>query len=383
MEQRLHHLHAPSSASQWVECSAAPALQDQYPDTDDDSAREGEAAHWVGMWCLTTLNLDPLEMVGQKAPNGETITLEIAQHVAVYVQHVSDVCRKFGLFSGLRVERRVLIPDILPDAFGTPDACAFDQANMILHIWDFKYGYGLYEAYENWQCVMYACGLLRELHDHASGQFKNPALIVVKIHIVQPRPFHTEGPVRTWTVRALNLIPYFDRLRDAANVKEKTTSTGNHCRYCSARHVCPALAESAMLCVDQIAGATPQATGNDALSVEITILRAAMQRVQWRLDARETEALLRIKAGQYVPGFMIEAGKGRRAWSATPTEIIGLGDTCGIDLRKPQDVVTPAQAIDKHLDESIVHAMSEKKTTFKLVDDRNLAKRIFGNDATK
>lgn len=380
MEQRLHHLHAPSSAFQWVECSAAPALQEQYPDTDDESAREGEAAHWVAARCLMTLNLDPLEMVGHVAPNGEIITLEIAQHTAVYTQHVSNICSTFGLFNGLRVEQRVSMPDILPDAFGTPDACVFDSKNGIVHVWDLKYGYGLYEAFENWQCIMYASGLLRELHDHPSQRFIDDTLLTVKIHIAQPRPYHVEGPVRTWTVKASSLRQYFNRLYSAANERTITTKTGTHCRYCSARHVCPALAESAMLCVDQINAGTPQVTTNDALSTEITILRAAMQRVEWRLAAREAEAMARIKSGEFIPGYTIESGKGRRAWTVQPKEIITLGDMCGIDLRKPVDVVTPAQALDKHLDESTINAMSEKKTTFKLVNDRNLAMRIFSND---
>lgn len=384
MEKRLHFHHAPSSAFQWVECPASVGLQEQYPDLDDEEAREGEAAHWLAATCLTTLQLDPLELVGHTAPNGEIITLEIAQHTALYIQFVEHICRANALFLALRIEQQIKIPDILPDAFGTPDACVFDLKNMILHIFDFKYGYGIYEAFENWQCIMYACGLLRELNDHPSGQFTNWAdTITVKIHIVQPRPYHVEGPARTWTVKAKNLLPYFKRLYDAANEIIKKTKTGKHCRYCSARHVCPALAESAMICVDQIAGSTPQVTSNEALSTEITILRAAIERAQWRLSAREAEAMAKIKAGQYVPGFIIEPGKGRRAWAKPVQEIIALGDACGIDLRKPPDVVTPLQAIDKHLDEAIVNAMSEKKTTFKLVDDRNLAKRIFGNDTTK
>ncbi len=383
MDQRLHHPHAPSSAFQWVECSASVALQEQYPDTNDEDAREGEAAHWVGAKCLQTLSLNPLELVGHTAPNGEKITLEIAQHTAVYVKFIENICRAEGLFLGLRVEQRVSIPDLLPDEFGTPDACVFDSKNMTLHVFDFKYGYLMYEAFENWQCILYAWGLLRELHTYPSGQFQDWNAITVKIHIVQPRPFHVEGPVRTWSVRASSLVPYFKRLHEAATDVIKKTKTGEHCRHCSARHVCSALTESAMICVDQISHGTPLVKRNDALSSEITILRAAAQRVEYRLSALEADAMARIKAGQYVPGFMIEAGKGRRAWAVDPAEIIALGDTCGIDLRKPQDVVTPAQAVDKHLDEAIVNAMSEKKTTFKLVDDRNLAKRIFGNDPAK
>lgn len=377
MEQRLHHLWAPSSSSQWVECSASPELQQQYPDLDDEEAREGEAAHWVGMKCLTTLRLDPLELVGYTAPNGVVITLEMAQHVTVYTHFIETICRASALFNALRIEQRILIPDVLPDAYGTPDAFAYDLKNGILHIWDFKYGYGIYEAFENWQCIMYAWGMLRELYDHPSEKYRDWSNFTFHIHIVQPRPYHIEGPVRTWKVKASNLVPYFRRLHEAATAKTKQTKTGKHCRYCSARHVCPALAASAMVCVDQIARSTPQVTSNEALSTEITILRAALERVQWRLDAREAEAMAKIKAGGFVPGYTIEAGKGRRAWAKNPEEIIALGDACGIDLRKPLDVVTPLQAIDKHLDEAIVNAMSEKKTTFKLVDDRNLAKRIF------
>ena len=90
-EQAQHSRLSPSSSYQWVKCPASIGLQELYPELDPDEARAGEASHWVASTCLTMREMQPDMLVGQTAPNGEKISIEMAEAAEVYVNDVLSI----------------------------------------------------------------------------------------------------------------------------------------------------------------------------------------------------------------------------------------------------------------------------------------------------
>lgn len=380
VQQAQHSRLAPSSSYQWVVCPASIGLQELYPEGDTEDSRAGEASHWVGSTCLTLRDITPDMLIGQDAPNGEKISVEMAESAAMHVNHVNKICTEFGLFTGLRVEQSVHIPRIHPDCWGTPDADVFDSSRGVLHVWDYKYGWGIVEEYENWQGICYAIGALDRILNCGNPNISD-LYITVKIHIVQPRPYHKDGKIRTWSIPATDLRNYANILHhSAAKALEEHTETisGPHCRYCSARHVCEAAQKSSYTAIDMIAQNKPHELDNVSLGATITALRRAKEMAEWQLAAYESQALTNIRRGILIPGYGAESGQGRQVWNRPKPEVIALGDMYEINLRKPEDVITPKQAMDAGIDETVINAYSEiPKTGLKLVPVDKLAKKVF------
>ena len=182
-----HSIIAPSSASRWGACPGSAVLEAGYPDNPEheESRKEGNASHWVASSVLTD-GARPQDFVGLTAFNGIIIDDVMVDAAMVYVAAVLAVSGEV-----LKVEQAVQIARINAACFGTPDSWYYDAVQGILHIFDYKYGWGVVEAFENKQGVCYYAGIIDELgipDEH----------LRVHIHIIQPRPYHWGGPVRTW-----------------------------------------------------------------------------------------------------------------------------------------------------------------------------------------
>ena len=119
----------PSNAGRWVNCAASPRLEELYPDTENEYAKEGTAAHWVAAQVLSGEHtLD--ELTDRAAPNGVIVTGEMVEHVQTYIDVVPQPV----------IVERLLPSGILGVEDGTPDALRVDGRHG--HIWDFKYGLG-------------------------------------------------------------------------------------------------------------------------------------------------------------------------------------------------------------------------------------------------
>jgi hypothetical protein len=206
--------------------------------------------------------------------------------------------------------------------------------------------------------------------------------VTVVLHIVQPRPFHEHGVVREWRQKAWFLRGYINTLALAAGkamLQGADCLSGEHCKYCSARHACPALQKAAMVAIDYCEQARALQLAPDALARELRVLQRAEELIKARRTGIEQQAIGIIQQGGGVPGFALENGKGRRAWNRPVEEVLALGGMLGIGLEQPPAAVTPAQAIKKGLPADVVDAYSEVPSTgYKLVaSDRSLASLAF------
>lgn len=342
-----HSRLAPSSAHRWVHCPGSVAMSEQFPEPQGSAAAEGEACHWIASEVLSGRGMEPRP---DSAPNGVFITNEMMDAARIYVAAVHKYLGGRAAPAVCAVEQLVQIPRIHKECFGTAD-CSFTDDRGELHIFDLKYGFGIVEPWDNWQMICYAAGLLRPAHKFVS------------IHIVQPRPYHADGPHRTWRIGAPILDRYIEKLRLAAEAVMAggaLVTSGSYCKYCSARHACPSAQQSALFAMDYTDRATVQQLPPEALAVELRTMQRAAEAIAYRLTGLEGQARAAILAGGTVPGYELRAGAGRQKWTVPVEQLACMGDVMGFNLRKSIDTITPAQARKAGMPEELVTAYTER-----------------------
>ena len=365
-----HSPLAPSSAYRYVFCPGSVPLSQRYPELEEgEAAAEGTASHWAGSEQL----LGQAVHLGSVAPNGIVITQEMLDGAQLWIDAVG------GPHPELMVEQRVAMPRVHEAAFGTPDTWRWFAADGVLRLYDYKYGYGIVEAPNNWQCIQYVCGVL----DLLGIDGRNDQEVWVEIVIIQPRAPHPDGRVRTWRVRASDLRAMFNKLHMAAAEAmgpAPRTVSGSHCLHCPAAAHCQTLQRSTYAAADYLGDTATFELDTAASAYELQLLEHLEALVSARLKARLADIESRLKRGQSVPGFAMEPSYGRRTWK-DHAEVIMLGDLLGVDLRTAAEAITPNQA-KKLVDASVIDAYAHTPTTgLKLVRDTRLldkARASFG-----
>lgn len=366
-----HSVLAPSSAARWVVCPGSVTLSGQHPEPGDSQAsREGTAAHWVAS---ETLLGNPPPLVGTVAPNGVVVDPEMYEAAMDYAR----VVRRQAVYPIL-VERRVDVPRVHPECYGTPDCWAFDRERGQLHVFDFKYGHRFVDVFENWQLACYAAGIIDELglgdeHVH------------ITFHVVQPRAFYRGGPHRSWTLPASDLRGLVNILAVAA---ERALSPNPECvpnpecRDCSARHACPALQAAGYDTADYVRSAVPLELPAPAAGLELRYLKRASAILNARISGLEGQVEAKLRGGEIVPGWRMESVAGREKWKIPVAEVAAMGQTMGVDLTKPTDVITPAQARNAGLMPDLVDAYATRGSSTVLSEsDCSSARAVFSVDA--
>jgi len=134
------------------------------------------------------------------------------------------------------------------------------------------------------------------------------------------------------------------------------------------------------LSVEYTYRSTPELLSPAALSVEYTTLLRAQEAIKLRITGLEAQAFGLIDRGTHVPGYTVEAGKGRRKWDVPTPEVFAIGDLLGYDLRAEAEAITPTQARDKKFPGEVINKFSSiGSTDKKLVQSTStLAARVFG-----
>ena len=124
---------SPSGLARVIQCSGSLLACQNIVETGDNfPADEGTTAHWGASEVLTD-GFSVGEMVGSTCiDTGMKFTAEMVPHVQMYV----DYCLGMGF-----IEKKVKIPAIHPDCWGTLDAGGYEPVTNTLTIVDFKYGW--------------------------------------------------------------------------------------------------------------------------------------------------------------------------------------------------------------------------------------------------
>jgi hypothetical protein len=319
-------------------------------------------------------------LVGVKADNGIIITDEMFDAALTYVNQVIKVVKdKKHLHIEVRVDARMTID---PEAWGTADAIYYDVATNTLHIWDFKFGHASVKAIENYQLIGYAQAAC-ETFNYTK---LNPRLVLC---IVQPRCYDGLGPVRTWETCFDNLRGYINQMRHQITkyrMRETTLDTGEHCRDCQARYLCPASQQAAANGIDYSTKTIAQEMTPEALAYEKTLVDIAHDRLKQRKIAIDAEVENRIRKGEFIPGFVMEEKLGSKAWKIPVSEVKLIGEIFAIDVIKSETCLTPTQTIAsmkaKGMDPSVLSMYYNTPTAgMRLVsNDGTKAKNIFSQE---
>lgn len=307
-------------------CGGSVRLSAPFQNIEDTNifAEEGVCAHKLGEVSLNERHF-PSELVGVEY-NGIEVTEEMADHVAVY----TDYCNSLRMIDGAHcwVERRIdLAPLSPPDEMrGTSDFNALYRRYTkgvsgsvgVLEVVDLKYGQGVtVEVEENPQELYYGLGAL--LAAQAEKLFM---IDVVKITIVQPRILHRDGPVRSWEISVEDLLAWTGVLFEKAKLALSPNAPlvpGDHCRFCKAAAICPALSkmalDTAQLDFEIVPDGPIAPPAPESLSTEhLARVLAARPIMEAWLNACLAYGLSLAEQGVEVPGFKAVEKRANRKW---------------------------------------------------------------------
>lgn len=330
-----------SGAARWMNCPGSinmvESLGERAKLGSSVYAQEGTTAHALAELALTALKdsgevLDLSTFVGMAILDGMVVNPEpdtpkelmvtdgMVEAVSIYVDEVRSQLEALP-GSELHVEVPIKLDWLgRDDLWGTCDAVVVQPYGRMM-VTDYKHGRGVVvDPKDNPQLCYYALG---PLHDEGAGN-----ITAVDLVVVQPRAFHSEGPVRRHTMTPDELVEFSVELAGAADATDKRDaplSPGDWCHkgFCAARGACPALdakirAETALafnaypvgdLPADAIP-APPTAEEPDRLA---RALQAAPLIDSW-VKAVQTVAQQVAEGGGHLPGFKLVRKRAVRRW---------------------------------------------------------------------
>jgi hypothetical protein len=346
-----HSVAPPSAFDIIAHCSAYIPLRQGYLDEpDSEESMQGTAAHWVA----TELACNRVWPVDTIAPNGILVDDEMLEGAQLYADFIHGLHDVEG-FS----EVPVAIKRIHEHCWGTPDyhSCRLrvDTALNRIRVVDYKYGHLLVEVYECLQLIGYGVGVMEKfglIDTETEFEFT----------IVQPRGFHRDGPVRTWTGNMASLRPLVNNLSHmvAESLSGNAVArTGNHCTFCEARVDCKANQEMVGTIFDFTRMPELQLHRPGDIGRELRLLHMAQARLNARVEGLEQQALSLVQRSTRVPFYGIGWSQPRARWNATVEEVEGLGRMLGVDgLVKPRELIPVGQAKTKFkkalVDEAVI-----------------------------
>jgi hypothetical protein len=326
-----HAFLSASSAHRWLNCTAAPSFEAQFPKTTSAYADEGTLAHSICEIYAKRkfgVNLDRKKINAElaKLKRAEYYDPEMLETAAIYVAYLVEKAMSFPNSPYVVQEIKVDFSDYVPQGFGTCDCVMIGDGK--LHITDYKHGKGVkVEAVGNPQMRLYALGALKHF-----GAIFGDTIKTVSMGICQPRiseyPSEEEMTVDELRAWGESIKP----LADAAYNGKGEYHSGAWCKFCRGKAQCKARAEANSALADFKDFITPDKVAPEiaklpqearaALGVpnmltdeEIgSLLKQGAELVKWYSDLQEY-ALGAILEGKTVPGFKVVAGKSARAFS--------------------------------------------------------------------
>lgn len=229
MSTKLHAKFSASGSSRWMVCAGSIKLSEKAPpETESKWAKEGTDAHTVLEYLLRNRHkrLAAAAFLRSKYP------LQMVVHAETTLNYIEDRLAKLP-GAELLIEERTNLPVSEPGQFGTADIVIVDYFGKLI-VMDYKYGAGIpVHPENNSQMIYYALGVAHKLHYNFSD---------VELVIVQPRAWIGGKTIRTWETTIETLIAWrelFEAGIRAAKRRNAPLISGDHCRFCPAKPICP------------------------------------------------------------------------------------------------------------------------------------------------
>lgn len=357
--ERAHATWSASATARNINCSGALAfiatLPPEMRNKESEAAAWGTACHELAENCLR-LGTDAGERIDEViVAKGHKFDVdeEMADTAQIYVNYVRGRIEEYIEFVSVRklansaeafaateakvwYEQNFSLAALSPpfDAGGTADAVMWFPVWKLLEVVDLKGGRGVVvEVKNNGQARTYSIGAVLCHPDVKPSQ--------VMSTIVQPRASHPDGRIRSETLNLMDLMWWTSDLKESmhksklaqdgllaaqradveytmSDWKQQFLNAGDHCQFCPAAGVCPALEQKAKdkigLWFDdmdqpRLANA-PGELSNERLA---EVLDAAEMITSW-LKAVASEATYRLETNQTVGEYALYKKEGRRAW---------------------------------------------------------------------
>lgn len=242
---------------------------------------------------------------------------------------------------------------------------------------DLKWGFGIVEPMENWQLIAYAIGeVIRR------GRSFNK----IVLRIIQPRPHHEDGWVRSWELTYNELLTYKEKIEkrmDIIAAGDNTLNTGVHCKYCPAAHNCPAMSKAFYRSVDVVHEFLEDSVSDEELAFQLELINRMDEIIKIKKSSMELLAVTRIKEGKLIGNYTIENSLGDRKWkgNVTPDLIKMLS---GIDVTQVK-MLSPAQAEKLGLSKDLVTQMVDRPVLGPKLkrSKHDIGDKIFGKQQPK
>lgn len=336
---------------------------------------EGNAAGWLAEQLFGGESV----AVGAKAPNGWVVTDDMMENVHIYLKALDCGAMQVETTHGGehyqvrgRADHIKFVDRIYSEYAGDNGVMQTTFLPSVLTIDDLKYGWRIVEPEMNWTLISHAIGWC--INNRVS-----PDRIVLRI--IQPRPYHPQGPVRAWACSYEELQAHARAI--AARLTEPSdelTSGIEQCAKCHALAGCPAARRASMNAIDVVQDmAFSDDLPNDILAHEYEVLDQAADMVEMVRDARKELLTHRIQSGQVVQGYALKQRQGQRAWIAGMSGK-ALSAATGVDLVK-DGVVTPAEAERRGVDKALVTALTSRPiigTKLERINADAIGRKIFG-----
>jgi len=305
-----HAVLSPSGASRWLNCTPSARLEQNFPDSSGEAAKEGSVAHELGEALLRGY-LEPeafpdINAVISRIQESKYYNAEMQDHAENYASFVIETfeaAKAITKDAVLQIEAKLNLTDYVPEGYGTGDAVIIADGTM--NIIDLKYGKGVNVSCENnKQMMLYALGGLRDFDFMYS-------IDKVCMTIYQPRMDN----ISTFEMSVVDLQAWAENfLKPLAKLAFEGAGVfkvGDHCRFCRAKANCKANAtENLELAKYDFQDAVLL---NDTEVADILSRASAFK--AW-LTAVEDMALTEaVEKGKNWPGYKLVEGRSNRVYS--------------------------------------------------------------------
>lgn len=258
----------------------------------------------------------------------------------------------------------------------------FRDARGDLHVHDLKYGWGIVEAFENWQLLAYSIGVLLRTKNE-----QLPKRVYLTIH--QPRPHHEDGPVRTWMLDVGEIWLYHSKINETCSriaAGEAELVSSSKCRYCpAAQKDCPSFNRAFYNSVDvALRDFKQDELQAQDIASQLELLERVQEIFKIKKESLEQLAVSRMVAGEMIPGYATMANYGDRKWKSfvTPEAFeVMTGKRIVVE-----EMLSPAKVEKLGVPKDLIATLVDRPfigQKLKRIDESKLGDKIFGKGAPK
>ena len=338
-----------STAKRVINCPASVKLVQQMPPRpSSEHADRGTLLHNV-IAELLEFDKPPAQCLGAKY-NDQVLTQELLDEKIIPALAALDVVDPDKTMQYI-VETRVGFGDYLPDVFGSTDLLGRIGNRAV--VLDWKFGDGvLVDAQDNDQLLFYAAAAMRT----ESAKWVFEGADEIELIIVQP------PEIRRWVTDKARVVSFEQELAKAvrrAQQDDAPIKTGEHCRWCAAKPICP-----------QMNGAIDRAIHQQIVNLNKDQLGEYLAKADmmedWIKDLRAL-AFQVLESGAEVPGYKLVAKRGTRQWVEEAAieawvDANNIKDAYDVKIKSPAQMEKVLKKHGKELPSDLVTTVSSGST---------------------